>query len=172
MKHKEKLSTTGENVVEHFFDDMIKESDYLLERLETNIPMIFTEEDEQVHRATKTCFICQEHMPPNDKVRDHCHFTGKYRGAAHFKCNLAFKHPKSITVFSHHLKGYDSHLLMQHLRKYRKMRLSCIPTNSEKYTSFTLGHLQFLDSLNFMNESLGKLASRDISLIQKKGNYC
>ena len=37
------------------------------------------------------------------------------------------------------------------------MRLSCIPTNSEKYISFTLGHLQFLDSLNFMNESLGKL---------------
>ena len=62
--------------------------------------MIFTEEDEQVHRATNTCFICQEHMPPNQKVRDHCHFTGKYRGAAYFKCNLAFKHSKSIPVFS------------------------------------------------------------------------
>ena len=37
--------------------------------------MIFTEEDEQVCRSTNTCFICQEHMPPNVKVRDHCHFT-------------------------------------------------------------------------------------------------
>ena len=96
-------------------------------------------------------------MAPNDKVRGHCHFTGNYRGAAHFKCNLAFKHPKSIPVFFHNLEGYDSHLLMQHLGKYKKMRLSCIPTNSEKYISFTLGKLQFLDSLNFMNESLGKL---------------
>ena len=68
-----------------------------------------------------------------------------------------FKHPKSIPVFFHNLEGYDSHLLMQHLVKYKKMRLSCIPTNSENYISFTLGHLQFLDSLNFINESLGKL---------------
>ena len=111
----------GDNVVEHIFDDMIKESDYLLERLKTNIPMIFTEEDEQQHRATNACFICQEHMPPNDKVRDHCHFTGKYRGAANFKCNLAFKHPKTIPAFYHNLEGYDSHLLMQHLGKYKKM---------------------------------------------------
>ena len=132
-------------MVEHFFDDMIKESDYLLECMKTNIPMIFIEEDEQVLRATNTCFICQEHMPSNDKVRDHCHFTGKYRGAAHFKCNLAFEHPNSISVFFHNLEGYVSHLL----------KLFCIPTNSEKYISFTLGKLQFLDSLNFMNESLG-----------------
>ena len=39
--------------------------------------MIFTEEDEQVHTATNTCFICQEHMAPNDKVREHCHFYWK-----------------------------------------------------------------------------------------------
>ena len=156
---REVVCYRGVNVVEHFFDDMIKESDYLLEHLKTNIPMIFTQEDEQVHGATNTCFICQEHMSPNDKVRDHCHFTGKYRGAAHFKCNLAFKHPKTIPVFSHNLEGYDSHLLMQHLGKYKSMKLSCIPTNSEKYISFNLGHLQFLDSLNFMNESLGKLVN-------------
>ena len=154
---REVVCYKGDNVVEHFFDDLIKESDYLLECLKTNIPMIFTEEDEQVHGATDACFICQEHVSPNDKVRDHCHFTGKYRGAAHFKCNLAFKHPKTIPVFFHNLEGYDSHLLMQHLGKYKRMKLSCILTNSEKYISFNLGHLHFLDSLDFMNESLGKL---------------
>ena len=47
----------GDNVVEHFFDDMIKESDYFLKCPKTNIPMIFTEEDEQVHRTTNTCLI-------------------------------------------------------------------------------------------------------------------
>ena len=97
---REVVCYRGDDVVEHFFDDMIKESEHLVECLKINIPMIFTEEDEQVHRATNTCFICQEHMPSNDKVRDHCHFTGKYRGAAHFKYNLAFKHPKTIQYFS------------------------------------------------------------------------
>ena len=48
---------------------------------------------------------------------------------------------------------------MQHLGKYKKMKLSCIPTNSEKCILFTLEYLQFLDSLNFMNESLGKLVN-------------
>ena len=176
-EQREVVCYRGDNVVEHFFDDMIKESDYLLERLKTNIPMIFTDEDEQVHRATNTCFICQEHMQSNDKVRDHCHFTGKYRGATHFKCNLAFKYPKTIPVFSHNLEGYDSHLLMQHLGKYKNIKLFCIPTNSEKYISFTLGKLQFLDSLNFMNESLEKLvdnlaAEGDQHFHHiKKGNY-
>ena len=72
---REVVCYRGDDVVEHFFDDMIKELDYLLEYMKTNIPMMFMEEDEQVHRATNTCFICQEHMPPNDKVRDDCHFT-------------------------------------------------------------------------------------------------
>ena len=69
---REVVCYRGDNVVEHFFDDIIKESDYLLEHLKTNIPVIFTEEDEQVHTATNVHFICQEHMPPNDKVGDHC----------------------------------------------------------------------------------------------------
>ena len=62
------------------------------------------------------------------------------------------------SVFSQ-LKGYDSHLLMQDLGKYKEKKLSCIAKNTEKYISFQLGDLQFLDSLNFMNESLGKLVN-------------
>ena len=62
-------------------------------------------------------------------------------------------------MFFHNLKGYDSHLLMQDLGKYKEKRLSCIAKNTEKYISFTLDHLRFLDSLNFMNESLGKLVN-------------
>ena len=60
-------------------------------------------------------------------------------------------------VFFHKMEGYDSHLLMQDLGKYNEKKLSYISKNIEKYISFTLGHLHFLDSLNFMNESLGNL---------------
>ena len=149
----------GENVVEHFFDSVLQESEHLVQRLKTNVPMNFTQEDEIVHNQTTLCHICNEKMESKDKVRDHCHLTGKYRGAAHYKCNLAFKYSKYIPVFFHNLEGYDSHLLMQDLGKYKEKRLSCIAKNTEKYISFTLGHLRFLDSLNFMNESLGKLVN-------------
>ena len=119
--------------------------------------MTFTEEDEEVHKTTNLCHICKETMKPNDKVRDHCHFTGKYRGPAHSACNLAYKYKNFIPVFFHNLERYDSHILMQDLGKYKEKKLKCIPKNSEKYISFSLGHLHFLDSLSFMNKSLGKL---------------
>ena len=83
----------------------------------------------------------------------------KVRGPAHYKCYLVFKYSKYIPVFFHNLEGYDSHLLMQDLRKYKESKLSCIPKNTEKYISFTLGHLCFLDSLNLMNGCLGKLVN-------------
>ena len=126
----------GENVVEHFFDSVLKESEHLVQHLKTNIPMNFTQEDEIVHNQTTQCHICSEKMESKDKVRDHCHLTGKYRGPAHYKCNLAFKYSKHIPVFFHNLEGYDSHLLMQDLGKYKDKKLSCIRKNTEKYISF------------------------------------
>ena len=126
----------GENVVEHFFDSVLKESEHLVKCLKTNIPMNFTQEDEIVHDQTTQCHICGEKMESKDKVRDHCHLTGKYKGPAHYKCNLAFKYSKHIPVIFHNLEGYDSHLLMQDLGKYKDKKLSCIPKNTEKYNSF------------------------------------
>ena len=48
--------------------------------------MIFTEEDKKQHDKEKECWICRE-LLNGDKVRDHCHYTGRYRGPAHNKCN-------------------------------------------------------------------------------------
>ena len=153
------VTYSDENVLEHFFEDMMRETNHLIERLKTNIPMIFTPQDEVEFNATHDCHICGQYLQANDKVRDHCHLTGKYRGAAHFKCNLAFRYSKFIPVFFHNLEGYDSHLIMQELGKYKEQRIGCIPKNMEKYISFNLGHIRFLDSLNFMNESLARLVN-------------
>ena len=153
------VTYSDEDVLEHFFEDIMKETNILIERLKTNMPMIFTTENEADFNATHDCHICGEYLQPHDKVRDHCHFTGKYRGAAHFKCNLAFKYSKFIPVFFHNLEGCDSRLLMQELGKYKEQRIGCIPKNMEKYISFNLGHIRFLDSLNFMNESLARLVN-------------
>ena len=94
-----------------------------------------------------------------DSVRDHDHMTGKYRGAAHNECNFKLKlNPKMapIPVIFHNLEGYDGHLLMQAMARVQG-EIKCIPTNTEKYISFSLGNLRFIDSVNFLLSSLDKL---------------
>jgi hypothetical protein len=76
-----------------------------------------------------TCFETHGLNP----VRDHCHITGKYRGAAHSKCNLQHQVPDFYPVVIHNLAGFDAHLFIKEL----KGKIKCIPTTDEKYISFT-----------------------------------
>ena len=95
----------------------------------------------------------------SDKVRDHCHVTGKYIGAAHYKCNIqrSYKH-YDIPVFIHNCKGYDSHLIINNLIHFDDIKkIGFIPKTEKKYISFEFGRLKFVDSLSFMNKSLDKL---------------
>ena len=99
--------------------------------------MVFTKEDEKQFNKAFSCWICGEELG-NDRVRDHCHYTGRYRGAAHNNCNLNYSKPKSVTVFFHNLTGYDSHLFIKNLGSpNKKENIDCIPNNEEKYISFT-----------------------------------
>ena len=99
--------------------------------------MIFTEEDIKHFNNASDCWICGEELG-NDRVRDHCHFTGRYRGSAHNKCNLKYRKPKNIPVFFHNLSGYDSHLFIKKLASPDKNEnIDCIPNNEEKYISFS-----------------------------------
>lgn len=83
------------------------------------------------------CHICGvEFIKDDKKVRDHCQYTGKYRGAAHNKCNINFKKPKFIPVMFHNLGGYDSHLFVESLGK-TPGDIKVIPHNEEKYLSFS-----------------------------------
>ena len=69
-------------------------------------------------RATE-CHICfKPFSEEKRKVRDHCHYTGLYRGAAHSSCNLQYKIPSYIPVVFHNLAGYDAHLFIRELAKY------------------------------------------------------
>ena len=86
------------------------------------------------------CHICEQEFGVYEKtgaifkVRDHCHFTGKYRGAAHSQCNLNCRKPLILPVVFRNLQGYDSHLFIKQLAKVSK-DLSCIPSTEEKYGS-------------------------------------
>ena len=139
--------------------------------------IIFTEEDRKQFNKASDCWICGEYLG-NDRVRDHCHFTGRYRGPAHNSCNLKYRKPKSISVFFHNLSGYDSHLFIKKLGSpNKKENIDCIPNNEEKYISFSKtikteqytnkkGEVKdktfkivFKDSLKFMSSSLGALVN-------------
>ena len=118
--------------------------------------------DQLIANNQETCLFCADPLlVPNlkDSVSDHDHMTGKYRGAAHNECNFKLKlNPKTapIPVIFHNLKGYEGHLLMRAMARVHG-EIKCIPTNAEKYISFSLGNLRFIDSVNFLLSSLDKL---------------
>ena len=96
-----------------------------------------------------------------DAVRDHCHITGEYRGAARNACNLKLKiYPKSviIPVICHNLKNYDAHHIMREIGKVTG-ELKYIPNNMEKYITFSLGKLRFIDSCQHLLTELEKLVA-------------
>ena len=143
----------------------------------TQKKMVFTKENEKQFNMASDCWICGEELG-NDRVRDHCHYTGCYRGAAHNSCNLKYRKPESVPVFFHNLTGYDSHLFIKKLgSSNKKETIECIPNNEEKYITFTKTiitgqytnkkgkeknktfNIVFKDSLKFMLSSLGALVN-------------
>ena len=88
-------------------------------------------------------------------------FSGKYRGAAHSNCNLQYRiNPErvKIPVVIHNLKNYDAHLILSAVQRHHGA-VTCIPNTNEKYVSFTIGDVTFIDSCQFMLSSLDKLSS-------------
>ena len=142
-----------------------------------------TPEEEKDFKSVKVCHICKQESGDYEKageifkVRDHCHFTGKYRGAAHNQCNLKCRKPLILPLVFHNLQGYDSHLFIKQLAKVSG-DLSCIPSTEEKYISFSKNtkvgeynsrkkrttspikfEIRFIDSFKFLQTSLANLVS-------------
>ena len=105
------------------------------------------------------------------KVRDYCHYTGKYRGAAHNICNLRYKIPKEIPVVFHNGSTYDYHFIIKELVKEFDGNFECLGENTEKYITFSVPikkkienknieityKIKFIDSYRFMSMPLSKL---------------
>ena len=136
-------------------------------------PLKLTQDDQKLFEEEVNCHICSRELR-DDKVRDHCHFTGKYRGAAHNSCNLQCRKPMVLPVIFHNLQGYDAHLFIKQLARLEG-KLDCIPSTEEKYISFSktikVGEfkdcsgssfdvnfeIRFLDSFKFLQTSLANL---------------
>ena len=176
-------SYTGEDAMQKFVEWLEKDI-----KIIANIPevdMIFGKEEKARYKRETKCWICkgkfndivdENGYKKNGKVRDHCHYTGRYRGAAHNECNLKYRKPKFTPVVFHNLSGYDSHLFIKNLG-FTAGNIDCIPNNDEKYISFTKNievgsyinkkeetkpiyhKIRFIDSFKFMVASLDSLVN-------------
>ena len=145
-------------------------------------------EEEERFQLSNSCWICDKLFDVgDDKVRDHCHITGKYKGVAHWSCHVDLKLSKKVPVIFHNLRGYDSHLIIKEISK-SDVKVSVIPNGLEKCIAFTIDtNLVFIDSMQFLNSSLDSLVknlsdndfkylSEEISgeflkLVKQKGVY-
>ena len=107
----------------------------------------------------------------NYKVRDHCHYTGKYRGADHNICNLRYKIPKEIPIIFHNGSTYDYHFIIKELVKELEGNVESLGGNTKKYITFSAPlkkkiknknieityKIKFIDSYRFMSTYLSKL---------------
>lgn len=176
----------GENCVDWFTNELTKIATIIFDYLEDKKPMIsLTQEEELTFSSSTICHICKKSLSDGVvveqmgiPVRDHCHISGVYRGAAHQTCNLQYQVTRNIPIVMHNLSGYDSHLLIRKLSSERDIpgEITIIPNNSEKYISFIktmrgvgtmseckkFAHeikFKFIDSLRFMSASLDYLSS-------------
>ena len=113
------------------------------------------------------------------KVRDHCHYTGKFRGAAHNICNLRYRMQREIPVVLHNVSNYDYHLIIKELAEKFKGNIDCLGENTEKYITFSVPlkkeikdkklvtyKLRFINSSRFMRTLLASLVDN----LSKVGN--
>ena len=106
--------------------------------------ILLTRKEEKMHIKQKVCYICKKGFSTDDnnkkyrKVRDHCYYPGKYRGAAHGICNLRYKIPKEIPVVFHNGSTYYYHFIIKELAEKFEGEFECLGKNTEKYITFSV----------------------------------
>ena len=138
-----------------------------------------TKKEEKNHNKQKVCHIYRKEFNTGDndkkyhKVKDHCHYTGKYRGAAHDICNLRYKTSKEIPVVFDNDFKYDYHFIIKNLAEEFEGEFECLDENTEKYITFSVKikkeitrkdkivkisyKIKFIDSFRFISTSLSNL---------------
>ena len=99
-----------------------------------------TDKETESYENQKVCCIREEKLctDKNDenkfkiyhKVRDHCHYTGKFRGVAHNICNLRYKIPKKIPIVFHNASTYDYYFIIKQLAIEIKSEFECLGENT------------------------------------------
>ncbi|XP_031549074.1 uncharacterized protein LOC116286651 [Actinia tenebrosa] len=153
-KADEPVLYRGKDASTRFLEALKEEEEEIRRKLRLKNKPKLSKEDQAAYAKVKKCHVSLEEDFYVDKVLDYCTLTGKYVGAAHWRCRNYVDPDMEIPVFFHNLRGYDSHLLLQ---RTDGKSVKCIPNNKERYMSVTIGKLKFLDSQQFMADSLANL---------------
>ena len=117
--------------------------------------IVMTEDDEEDFKNNNICRFCEK-IILSDKVRDHYHLTGKYRGPAHntFNINVKDKDSNFIPFVFHNFNNYDCQMFFKRLvdLKEDKVEFKIIPKTNEEYIAVKYGCIRFIDSYGFLSE--------------------
>ena len=98
---------------------------------------ILTKKQQELYKNVNICYICQKNLKIDIwkikkylKVRDHCHYTGEYRGTVHSICNLKYSLPKEFPIVFHNGSNYNYHFFMKVLAEKLK-QFTCLGENTE-----------------------------------------
>ena len=171
-KSKSKLHYyRGEDSMTKFCKDLREHATKIM-NYEKKDMIPLTKKEEENYNNQKVCYICKKEFDKSDKkhhkVRNHCHYTGKYRGTAHNICNIRYKIPKEIPIVFHNGSTYDYHFIIKELMKEFEGNFECLGENTEKYITFSVPikkkienkdieityKIKFIDSFRFMATSL------------------
>jgi hypothetical protein len=159
--------------VKKMITDMYNKSVEGLGEMKENTDMKLIKEDKYDFENSTCCSICKHPFEEGDiRCRDHDHRTGKYRWATHQKCNINYFCNRYVPVVFHILRGYDSHFIIKQaheiLSEINNPKIDAIPNSYEKFMSFNIGCLRFIDGLQFMASSLNTLVQ---NLYEKEDKY-
>ena len=176
LKSEYYQSPLGYDNVYWFVDGVIKlENKMAFYFKNTNKDIIMTDKDEEDYENNNICQFCEKNIE-SDKVRDHCHLTGIYRGPAHSKCNINVTQKQSnfIPFIFHNFSNYDCHMFFKKLvdKKKDKVDFDIIPKTNEEYISVTYGCIRFIDSYRFLSSGLDSLVKNldedDFEILKKE----
>ena len=169
-----------EDCIKKFCDHVIGEACRLYQSFPEKPMKPLNPKEMDRYKRSERCHICFKlFKEENPKVRDHCHYTGRYRGPAHMKCNLQYKIPSFFPIMFHNLSGYDAHLFIKELAASSTdgAKMGVIAKSKEDYISFSIKvevdkyidkngiekskeiELRFIDSFKLMSSSLDSLVN-------------
>ena len=180
----------GEDCMKRFCKDL-KDQAMKIINYEKKEMIPLTDKEKETHENQKIFYICEQEFCTDEnnkkefklkqKVRDHCHYTGKYKRAAHSICNLRYKIPKEIPVVFHNGSTYDYQFIIKKLAREFNSNFDCLGENTEKYITFSVPikkehanskisiyKLKFIDSYRFMQDSLSNLVDNLFGIDKKK----